>query len=74
MLLRKQQSYQGRFQADMSFRPRRPGYEAGVVVWWSQFAYGTVGVTMIELPNGEEVRTVVCRKPTGKAGDMIVSR
>ncbi len=73
MLLRKQTSYHDGFSVAMRFRPSRPGYEAGLVLWWSQFAYATVGVAAVELPDGAGVaERVVLRRPTGRAGDMQV--
>lgn len=74
MLLRKQSSYAQLFEATMRFSPSRAGYEAGIVLWWNQFSYATVGVTLAELPGGEKVKTVIRRSPTGQAGVMKVSR
>ena len=73
MLLRKQTSYSERFHVKLNFNPRKKGYEAGIVLWWSQFSYATVGITTVELPSGEKVRTVIRRSPTGQAGIMAVS-
>lgn len=74
MLLRKQTSYSESFHVKLNFNPRKPGYEAGLVLWWSQFSYATVGITTVDLPGGEKARTVICRLPTGQAGVMIVSK
>lgn len=74
MLLRKQTAYAQSLEATMEFNPSRAGYEAGLVLWWNQFSYATVGVTLVELPNGEKVQTVVRRSPAGQAGVMNVSR
>lgn len=52
----------------MQFNPSHPGYEAGVTVWWNQYSYATIGISLVELANGEQVRTVVYRQPTGTAG------
>ncbi|KAH9892958.1 glycoside hydrolase family 43 protein [Xylariomycetidae sp. FL2044] len=68
MLLRKQSSYAETFSAKMQFSPSRPGYEAGVILWWSQYSFATVGITAYELPDGDLVQTVVSRVPTGDAG------
>ncbi|CAJ2500586.1 Uu.00g034390.m01.CDS01 [Anthostomella pinea] len=73
MLLRKQSSYTETFEANMQFNPRKPGYEAGVVVWWSQYSYASIGVTMHETATGEQVKTVICRVPMGNAGCMKTS-
>lgn len=74
MLLRKQSAYAQSFEATLEFAPSRVGYEAGIVLWWNQFSYATIGVTLVELPDGEKVQTVVRRSPTGQAGVMKVSR
>lgn len=73
MLLRKQTALAQSFQATMEFAPSRMGYEAGIVLWWNQFSYATVGVTLLELPDGERVLTVVRRGPTAQAGVVEVS-
>lgn len=73
MLLRKQTALAQALEATMEFAPSRVGYEAGVVLWWNQFSYATVGVTLLELPDGERVLTVVRRSPTGQPGVVEVS-
>lgn len=73
MLLRKQTALAQSFQATMEFAPSRVGYEAGIVLWWNQFSYATVGVTLLELPDGERVLTVVRRGPTVQDGVVEVS-
>jgi hypothetical protein len=65
MLLRKQTSLSETFHAKLQFDPTQPGYEAGVTVWWSQYSYATFGITLVELPNGDRVRTLIYRQPTG---------
>lgn len=74
MLLRKQTAYDQTFAARMEFTPSEPGYEAGMVLWWSQYAYSTIGITLVELHGGQRVQTVVNRTPTGQAGVFNVSR
>lgn len=73
MLLRKQTSYTQTFETTLDFTPSRPGYEAGLVLWWNVFSYATVGVTLVELPDGEKVQTVVRRSRIGKEGSLNVS-
>lgn len=73
MLLRKQTAYAQSFEATMAFEPSKAGYEAGIVLWWNQFSYATIGVALVKLADGEEVQTVVRRSPTGQAGIMNVS-
>jgi hypothetical protein len=72
MLLRKQLSYRESFQVTMLFNPRKAGYESGLVVWWSEYSYAAIGVTVVEPSDGFEIRTIVCRQPTGKAGGITV--
>ncbi|ETS81986.1 hypothetical protein PFICI_06988 [Pestalotiopsis fici W106-1] len=64
MLLRKQSSYTETFHAKLQFRPDQTGYEAGVVLWWSQYSYASIGIALVQLQNGQRVRTVVCCQPT----------
>ncbi|KAM0551307.1 hypothetical protein ACHAPJ_008411 [Fusarium lateritium] len=44
MLLRKQTSYNQIFRAKMEFKPTIRGYEAGIVLWWSNYSYASLGV------------------------------
>lgn len=62
----------------MDFRPSRPGYEAGVTLWWSQYAHATIGVACRpDLPpeygGVSTQRTLVVRTPTGRPGIMRLS-
>ncbi|KAK9782156.1 putative Glycosyl hydrolase [Seiridium cardinale] len=70
MLLRKQSSYTEVFHAKLQFSPTQTGYEAGMVLWWSQYSYASVGITLLQLPNGRRARTVICRQPTDKASGL----
>ncbi|KAJ9130888.1 Arabinanase/levansucrase/invertase [Coniochaeta hoffmannii] len=73
MLLRKQTSYTGEvFQVKMTFNPRRPGYEAGVVLWWNSYSYATVGLTAATEPEAAYKKTVIIRTPTGRPGEMRI--
>lgn len=72
MLLRKQTSYNESFQAKMIFNPRKPGYEAGLVLWWSQFSYSTIGVSNMRDQQGSPQAVISCRSPAGRAGDLNV--
>ncbi|KAI1292726.1 glycoside hydrolase family 43 protein [Xylaria venustula] len=72
MLLRKQSSYSESFETKLQFSLRKSGYEAGIVLWWSQFSYATYGLTLHKRLNGKEVLMMVSRMPTGKAGEMIL--
>lgn len=73
MILRKQTAYFQTFEVTMEFDPRRVGYEAGIVLWWNQFSYATMGATFVAPPYGKEARTVIARNVTGQAGMTKVS-
>jgi hypothetical protein len=74
MLLRKQTSYKGEaFRVRLDFNPRKSGYEAGLVLWWNQYSFATVGITAIEGRKTGSSKTVVFRAPTGQPGVMKVS-
>ncbi|KAK6068857.1 Non-reducing end alpha-L-arabinofuranosidase BoGH43B 2 [Seiridium cupressi] len=70
MLLRKQSSYTEVFHAKLQFSPTQTGYEAGMVLWWSQYSYASVGITLLQLPNGSRARTVICRQPIDNASGL----
>lgn len=74
MLLRKQTAYDQTFETTMTFDPSRTGCEAGIVLWWNQYSYATIGMTRLELPGGERAPMVICRSPSGQAGVMSVSK
>lgn len=73
MLLRKQTSFSQTFEVTMDFNTQQIGAEAGLVLWWSQFSYATVGVR----PGGnlgDHGRShIVCRSPKGQPGQFHVS-
>ena len=73
MLLRKQTSYNQTFHVRMKFKPTARGYEAGVVLWWSQFSYAAMGVEAVEDENGNVVAKTVRRGPNGKLDGFQVS-
>jgi hypothetical protein len=64
-------SYTESFHATLQFNPRKTGYEAGIVLWWSQYSHAAIGIRKIRTKDGREVRTVTCREPTGQAGRVI---
>ncbi|KAF4466299.1 xylosidase arabinosidase [Fusarium albosuccineum] len=70
MILRKQTAYNMTFRATMQFKPTVRGYEAGTVLWWSQYSYATLGV-MADLDRDGAIKSrIVSRTPEGKAGDF----
>lgn len=73
MLLRKQTAYDQTLEAVMTFTPSRTGYEAGMVLWWNQYSYATIGVALVELSGGERVHTVTTRCPQGQASVISAS-
>ncbi|KAF4982103.1 hypothetical protein FZEAL_2209 [Fusarium zealandicum] len=70
MLLRKQTSYDQTFRVKLEFKPTSGGYEAGAVLWWSQYSYATVGLTASKDDDGKIKPKIVFREPRGKAGDF----
>ncbi|KAH6657776.1 glycosyl hydrolase [Truncatella angustata] len=71
MLLRKQSSYTETFHAKLQFNPSETGYEAGVVLWWSQYSYASIGITLLQLPDGTQKKTVLHRYPANQAAETI---
>lgn len=45
MLLRKQTDLCQTFKATLDFVPKKAGYEAGIVIWWSMYSYASIGIT-----------------------------
>lgn len=74
MFLRKQTSYNQTFKATMEFKPTVRGYEAGVVLWWSQYSYASIGVMASQNNNGEIEPKVIYKGATGKASEFEVSQ
>ena len=74
MLLRKQTDFNQIFQVTLNFRPRHPGYEAGIVVWNNMYSYASIGITMVSKEAGGMARAVVAKFPTSNIGLMSVSR
>jgi hypothetical protein len=57
----------------MNFHPTRVGYESGVVLWWNQYSFASIGVTAIKDSDSVGYKqTVVLRKPTGTNGEFKV--
>lgn len=57
----------------MEFKPTIRGYEAGVVLWWSQYSYASLGVVASLGDNGKLVPKISYKGTTGKAGDFKVN-
>lgn len=72
MLLRKQTSYFQKLEVTMEFDTKRSGCEAGLVLWWSQFSYATIGVRCGGIISGPERPHLVCRTPKGRPGEFQV--
>lgn len=72
MLLRKQTSYDQTFRATVEFNPTVRGYEAGIVLWWSQYSYATVGIVGHQDENGNIKPRLTSREPSGEAGSLKV--
>lgn len=73
LLLRKQSSYNEKFITLMNFRPTRVGYESGVVLWWNQYSFASIGVTAVKDSDSVGYKqTLILRKPTGTNGEFKV--
>lgn len=44
MLLQRQTAFDGRWEVDIDYLPSLRGHEAGTAVWWSKWAYASLGV------------------------------
>lgn len=73
LLLRKQTKFTQVFDTILDFQPSKKGHEAGIVVWWSMYAYASIGISRSTDEPGPEKRTIVMRAPTSKVGTMSVS-
>lgn len=72
MLLRKQTSFFQTFEVTMEFHAQQVGAEAGLVLWWSQFSYATIGVRLGGILNDSGRARVLCRSPKGRPGEFHV--
>lgn len=73
MLLRKQTDFNQIFQATLDFQPSHPGYEAGIVVWYSMYSYASIGIKIVSHETGERTKSVVTTLPTSDIGVTSVS-
>lgn len=55
MLLQKQPAVSVDWRVGLRFPPENEFEEAGTAVWWSQFAYASVGLRMSVSRDGQEV-------------------
>lgn len=72
MLLRKQTSFSQTFEVTMEFNPQQVGCEAGLVLWWNQFSYATIGVRLGGNTRDSRTQHVVYRSPKGQPGEFSV--
>lgn len=72
MLLRKQTSFFQTCEVTMEFNAQQVGAEAGLVLWWSQFSYATVGVKLGCTVGDSKKPQIVCRSPKGRPGEFHV--
>ncbi|KAF5251619.1 hypothetical protein FANTH_3229 [Fusarium anthophilum] len=73
MLLRKQTSYNQVFKTKMEFKPTVRGYEAGVVLWWSQHSYAALGVVTSENYKGKVEAMISYKGASGEADKLKTS-
>jgi len=68
MLLRRQDAFVGVWETVVDFVPGQEGEEAGTVVWWSKWAFSSVGVR-----GRKEGREIVFKYPTLEDDKIKVS-
>ncbi|KAI0160635.1 glycoside hydrolase family 43 protein [Xylariaceae sp. FL1272] len=68
MLLRKQSSYSEVFEVKMRFDPRSSRYEAGVILWWSQYSYATCSLVLKKDREGKLIRAIKWQRPESTPG------
>ena len=68
LLLRKQTALQQAFHATLDFSPSKKGYEAGIVVFWSSYSYGSIG---IRLNAAGDKRVIIVRTPDEKTVGLL---
>ncbi|GAB7329980.1 hypothetical protein MBLNU13_g01676t1 [Cladosporium sp. NU13] len=44
MLLQKQKQHSVDWRTQLEFAPTKPSHEAGTTIWWSQYAYASIGI------------------------------
>ena len=68
MLLRRQDAFVGVWETIVDFTPGQEGEEAGTAVWWSKWAFSSVGVR-----GRKEGREIVFKYPTLEDDKIKVS-
>jgi hypothetical protein len=63
MILRKQVQFSLDWSTELDFTPSRPEQEAGTTVWWSKWAYSSLGVRGVKQGEGVVGRELVFRTP-----------
>ena len=72
LLIQKQKAFKGLWLTDVEFQPDKAGLEAGVTVWWSRWAFASLGVRGSSLTGGLG-KEVVFRYPSVEPEDFKVS-
>lgn len=67
MFLRKQTAFTGRWEVTLDYASPQEGHEAGTAVWWSKYAFASVGIRGSE---GGESRHILIRSPDPEKGDQ----
>jgi len=73
MLLRKQTAFHQTFQTVLDFKPRKEGYEAGIVVWWNMHSFASIGIKKVSNGAGAKKKAIILREPTETIGVMKAS-
>jgi hypothetical protein len=73
MLLQKQTAFEGVWEVTLDYRPCASGHEAGTTVWWSKWAFASVGIRGVESQVDAKVeREMVFRFPEPEGDEFKV--
>jgi hypothetical protein len=75
MLLQKQTAFQGVWDVTLDYQPCAPGHEAGTTVWWSKWAFASVGIRGVKSQGDTKMeRGMVFRFPEPEGDEFKVGR
>lgn len=72
MVLQKQTRHAVNWRTRLEFRPSQVKHEAGTAIWWSQYAYASIGIRRVE-GQAAGVYEVHCRAFDVDKGSFVVS-
>lgn len=71
MVLQKQQRHSVNWRTQLEFKPSQLGHEAGTAIWWSQFAYASIGIR--RAGDVEDSFEIHCRAYDEEKDEFVVS-